>query len=262
MKYLLDFRLHTIELTSAGDALLTLTPLDFNKGIAALRECRPGQFVNIQVLRSHPTFLRRPISICDVSVDAASLFLYVKDAGPATHTLCHAAVGEVFSILMPLGNGFDISDMTADAHPLIIAGGVGIAPMLMLARKLAAANCRPSILIGAQTADRLILTEQLAQYGDLHISTDDGSMGEKGLVTSNSVLESDFDRIYCCGPSPMMKAVAALARVRAIECMLSLENKMACGLGACLCCVEDTIKEGNVCVCTEGPVFDARNLKW
>ncbi|MCI9285480.1 MAG: dihydroorotate dehydrogenase electron transfer subunit, partial [Muribaculaceae bacterium] len=88
-----------------------------------------------------------------------------------------------------------------------------------------------------------------------------GSVGEKGLVTKHSVLGSEFDRIYCCGPSPMMKAVAAIARERGTECYVSLENMMACGLGACLCCVENTVK-GNVCVCTEGPVFNVEMLNW
>lgn len=261
MKYLLDFRLQMIERTSAGDAMLTLTPLDFSKGLAAMKQSRPGQFVNIQVLRSHDTFLRRPISICDINIDAASLFLYVKDAGPATHALCQATPGELFSILMPLGNGFD-TELPEGARPLLVAGGVGIAPMLMLSRRLSQQGIRPAILIGAQSAPRLILADELSQYGELHISTDDGSRGERGLVVDNSVFADDFDRIYCCGPLPMMKAVAAAARGKGIPCMVSLENKMACGLGACLCCVEDTRRDGNVCVCTQGPVFDTNLLNW
>ena len=87
-------------------------------------------------------------------------------------------------------------------------------------------------------------------------------MGEKGLVTQNSVMQTDFDFIQCCGPKPMMMAVANIAKERNIECEVSLENMMACGIGACLCCVEDTASSGNVCVCKEGPVFNINELKW
>ena len=96
----------------------------------------------------------------------------------------------------------------------------------------------------------------------MSISTEDGSVGEKGLVTANSILNNDFDVVYCCGPTPMMKAVSEWAKERNIKCYVSLENRMACGIGACLCCVTDTKDMGNVCVCTYGPVFDANEIKW
>ena len=97
---------------------------------------------------------------------------------------------------------------------------------------------------------------------DRHVTTEDGSMGEKGFVTQHSVLNEKIDHIACCGPLPMMQAVARIAREKNIECEVSLENTMACGLGACLCCVEDTADDGNVCVCKEGPVFNIKRLKW
>lgn len=258
MKHLLDFTLADIRPTGAGDAMLRLIPDDSVKGAEALAAAAPGQFVNIRVPRSHTTFLRRPISICDVDLKSLSLTLYVKDAGPATHTLCNALPGEHFNILMPLGRGFSFDDTHT---PLLIAGGVGIAPMLLLAKHMHKQGITPSILIGAVTADRLILTHELSALGNLYISTDDGSAGEKGLVTSHSALTRNWDGIYCCGPLPMMKAVATEAARRKIPCQVSLENMMACGLGACLCCVEDT-QHGNVCVCKEGPVFNIKELKW
>ncbi len=103
--------------------------------------------------------------------------------------------------------------------------------------------------------------KEFEAVGKVHLSTEDGSAGEKGLVTKHSVLDGKIDRIFCCGPSPMMKAVAGIAREKGIDCEVSLENMMACGLGACLCCVENTVK-GNVCVCTEGPVFNIEMLNW
>lgn len=260
MKYLLDFKLSEIRPTQAGDAMLVLEPLDKEKGAAALAEARPGQFVNIQVLQSHGTFLRRPISICDADAEQGLLFLYVKDAGAATHCLCNAREGDVFSILLPLGNGFSFDETYSDA--LLIAGGVGIAPMLLLAKKMNEAGLSPSMLIGAVNKDRLILTEELSSVGNLYISTDDGTSGEKGFVSQHSVLCRDWRHILCCGPLPMMKGIAAIAKERGIDCQVSLENVMACGLGACLCCVEDTADKGNVCVCKEGSVFNINRLKW
>lgn len=260
MKYLLDFRLEELRPTSAGDAMLVLSPVEMERGKAALTEAKPGQFVNIQVLQSHSTFLRRPISICDVDTERGLLYLYVKDAGSATHALCHARKGDVFSILMPLGNGFSFDSSVKGA--ILVAGGVGIAPMLLLAKRMKQAGIEPTILIGAVSKDRLILTRELAETGALHISTDDGSAGERGYVAQHSVLAADWQHIFCCGPLPMMKGIAAIARERNIDCQVSLENMMACGVGACLCCVEDTADEGHVCVCKEGPVFNINRLKW
>ncbi|MDE6062764.1 MAG: dihydroorotate dehydrogenase electron transfer subunit, partial [Duncaniella sp.] len=97
--------------------------------------------------------------------------------------------------------------------------------------------------------------------GKVHVCTEDGSEGVKGFVTAHPCLEEEYFRYYCCGPAPMMKAVAAVARRNGTDCEVSLENMMACGLGACLCCVEKTVK-GNVCVCTEGPVFNINELTW
>ena len=119
----------------------------------------------------------------------------------------------------------------------------------------------PQFLIGARSAKDVLQLEEFEKIGKVYVSTEDGTMGEKGLVTTNAVLASKIDKIYCCGPAPMMKAIAKVAKENAIDCEVSLENMMACGLGACLCCVENTVK-GNVCVCTEGPVFNINELTW
>jgi dihydroorotate dehydrogenase electron transfer subunit len=116
-------------------------------------------------------------------------------------------------------------------------------------------------LLGARSGKDLLELDEFEKYGEVCVSTEDGSVGEKGLVTQHSVLNRECGMIYCCGPAPMMKAVAAIAKQKSICCEVSLENMMACGVGACLCCVEKTVK-GNVCVCTEGPVFNINDLTW
>ena len=120
----------------------------------------------------------------------------------------------------------------------------------------------PTFLLGARTQADLLMLDEFKKYGRVFTTTEDGSAGEKGFVTNHSILQQEqFDRISTCGPTPMMKAVARLAREKGIDCEVSLENLMACGVGACLCCVEKTT-EGNLCVCKEGPVFNINRLLW
>ena len=124
------------------------------------------------------------------------------------------------------------------------------------------AGIEPTFLLGARTKEDLLEIDLFKQYGRVLVTTEDGSEGEKGFVTNHSVLQKEhFDRIATCGPKPMMVAVARYAQQADIECEASLENMMACGLGACLCCVEKTI-QGNLCVCKEGPVFNVKQLLW
>jgi dihydroorotate dehydrogenase electron transfer subunit len=151
---------------------------------------------------------------------------------------------------------------SADKKHLLVGGGVGTAPLLYMGAQMSLMGFRPTFLLGARTADMLLQLEDFKRVGDVYVTTEDGTMGEKGFVTQHSILfKQHFDRISVCGPSPMMKAVARFAKQNGVPCEVSLENMMACGLGACLCCVEKTVK-GNVCVCTEGPVFDVNELTW
>lgn len=234
---------------------LTLAPADGSMLPAIL----PGQFV--QVAANTPgVFLRRPISINDVNYDQNTIDLLIRKAGKGTSTLVALKEGDKLNILLPLGNGFSL-DVASGSRLLLIGGGVGVVPLLYLGRKLKEAGHKPEFLLGARSAADLLELDDFAAIGTVHVSTEDGSMGEHGLVTHHSALEGNIDTIYCCGPAPMMKAVASIARERAINCEVSLENMMACGLGACLCCVENTVK-GNVCVCTEGPVFNINLLNW
>jgi dihydroorotate dehydrogenase electron transfer subunit len=144
---------------------------------------------------------------------------------------------------------------------LLVGGGCGVAPLLFLAKTLNQQhNIRPTILIGGRSKQHILRIEDYIKYGKVLVMTEDGSMGDKGLVTQHPIFQQEkIDQIYCCGPDPMMKAVAQIALDKNIPCQISLENTMACGIGACLCCVTQT-KEGHKCVCTEGPVFDVKEL--
>jgi dihydroorotate dehydrogenase electron transfer subunit len=145
---------------------------------------------------------------------------------------------------------------------LLIGGGCGIAPLLFLGKYLKSNGYIPDILLGFRNKERIIELEEYLKIGNVLITTEDGSQGEKGYVTLHSSLSTvKYNRIYCCGPDSMMKAVASYSRKRNIICEVSLENLMACGIGACLCCIVDTVK-GHLCTCTDGPVFNINELKW
>lgn len=225
-----------------------------------LSDVKPGQFVNIDVPDSKTTFLRRPISVHDVRTDDNSIGFFVKIVGCGTQHLSNLAVGAPLNVLYPLGNGFDYS---SSKKPLLVGGGCGVAPLYYLAKKMAENGVRPTLLFGARNAEGIHLVKEFRNVGDVEIITENGSLGEQGLVTAHTVFSrlGQFDKIFVCGPEPMMKAVARKASEAGIECEVSLENTMACGIGACLCCVTDT-KEGHKCVCTEGPVFNSNQLKW
>lgn len=251
MKHLENFIVEEKIKLSTNNFLLAL------KSPISLAEVRSGQFVNVEVKDVADRILRRPISVHDVDKEKNILYLVVQIIGKATKKLSLAKKGDEISIIFPLGNGFEIKGK----RPLLIGGGVGVAPLFLLSKEFRRQNITPSILIGARTNEQLFLTNRYNAVGNLSISTEDGSVGEKGLVTENSVLNNEFDVVYCCGPTPMMRAVTLWAKEKNIECYLSLENRMACGIGACLCCVNENKDGHNVCVCTEGPVFNAMEVK-
>ena len=228
---------------------------------SALPEMHPGQFVQVHIDDSPSTYLRRPISINMVDYERNEILLLVAAIGEGTRHLVRKKPGEKVNCLLPLGNSFTMPRST-DERFLLVGGGVGIAPMLFLGKRLVEMGVQPSFLLGARTADELLEKDMFSELGDLYLTTEDGSEGEKGYVTNHSILkEKQFDRIATCGPKPMMMSVARYAKQNDIECEVSLENDMACGLGACLCCVEDTT-DGHICVCTEGPVLNIKKLLW
>lgn len=221
----------------------------------------PGQFAQLRVDNTSGTFLRRPISVNFVDYDSNEVWLLIQKVGNGTRKLAELKSGELLNVIFPLGNTFTLPE-NKQAEILLIGGGVGIAPLLMFGEKLHRHGYRCKFLLGARSATDLLELDDFARYGEVFTTTEDGSHGEKGYVTHHSLLKgSNFDNIYTCGPTPMMKAVAAYAKEKKIFCEVSLENMMGCGIGACLCCVTDTV-DGNLCVCTEGPVFNITKLKW
>ena len=253
MKQITDFKL--VEKQDYGRSVL----LQLRTG-RVLPELRPGQFVQVRVDGSPSTYLRRPISIHDVDYERNDITLLVQQIGEGTRHLAAAEVGDTINVVLPLGNGFSMPER--GERCLLVGGGIGIAPLYYFAKVMGEIGIRPILLLGGKSKSDLIRLADYERLGETFVTTEDGSLGEKGFVTMHSVcLKQSFDKIYVCGPKPMMKAVAKLAAEKDVWCEVSLENLMACGLGACLCCVEDTVN-GNVCVCKEGPVFNTRRLKW
>ena len=225
-------------------------------------EMLPGQFVQVRVDDSPTTFLRRPISIHYLDKERNELWLLVQAIGDGTHKLRELKAGSILNLIYPLGNSFSIPDESdKNKKLLLIGGGVGIAPLLFLGSHLKSKGFDPVFLLGARTPGDLLQLPEFEKCGCVHCTTENGLFGEKGYVTNHSILQTNFDFIYTCGPSPMMKAVASYAKNKQIPCEVSLENTMACGIGACLCCVEKTV-DGHICVCTEGPVINIEKLTW
>jgi dihydroorotate dehydrogenase electron transfer subunit len=229
-------------------------------GINKLPDIKPGQFVQVRVDGSPETFLRRPVSIHDVDFKKNTFKMLIQIAGKGTETLSKLTSGDLLNIIYPLGNSFSIPEK--DEKILLVGGGCGVAPLLFLGKYLKSNGYAPDILLGFRSGDRIIEIEEYRKIGEVFFTTEDGSSGEKGYVTNHSVLSSgSYNKIYCCGPDPMMRAIAGYCKKNNIKCEVSLENLMACGIGACLCCIVDTVK-GNLCTCIDGPVFNITELKW
>ncbi len=227
-----------------------------------LPEMHAGQFVEVLVENSKTTFLRRPFSIHYWDRENNEFWLLIQKVGDGTRQLSECKVGETLNVIFPLGNSYS-SPLQTQQNILLIGGGAGSAPMLMLGSELHRLGFKPTFLLGARTKADLMELDRFVQLGDLHTTTEDGSCGDcKGYITNHPLLMTQkFDKIYTCGPTPMMKAIAQYAKEKGIDCEVSLENMMACGIGVCLCCVQDTVF-GHKCVCTEGPVFNINDLKW
>jgi dihydroorotate dehydrogenase electron transfer subunit len=227
-----------------------------------LPSIKPGQFVNIDISNSKEIFLRRPFSVFEVDYAINSISIIVKILGRGSKRLTEIRPGEKLSLIYPLGKHFTLPDK--EDKVLSVGGGSGLAPMLFLARESGLPHKNMDIIIGARSASDHVNVDSYRKYGNIQFTTEDGSAGTKGFVTNHQLLKNEigkYDKVYACGPEGMMKAVAGLARKEGVFCEVSLENLMACGFGVGLCCIEPTVK-GNLCVCTEGPVFNINDLKW
>ena len=217
---------------------------------------KPGQFVSVYC-KDGARLLPRPISICEIDLKKSALRLVYRIAGKGTEEFSRMSAGECIKILGPLGNGFPLNRMEEGKKAFLIGGGIGIPPMVELAKQL---KGEKQIIVGYR--DELFLTEELKREGTIFIATEDGSAGVKGNVL-DAVRENglDADVIYACGPTPMLRALKQYAQEQDIECWLSLEEKMACGIGACLACVceskeiDEHSHVHNKRICKDGPVF-------
>lgn len=255
-RFTTDFTVKQVETIEPDYLLLTLKHPD------SLPEINAGQFVEVKIPDTAGTFLRRPISIHDVDYHENTITLLIRKVGNGTNLLGLLKPNEMVNLVYPLGNGFDMT--AAGKHPLLIGGGVGVAPLLYLGRKLKEDGKKVDYLFGARSADGLLRKDVYQAIGDVYVTTEDGSEGTKGFVTNHACLCENikqYSSLLVCGPTPMMKAIARAAKAANVPCYVSLENKMACGIGVCLCCVTDT-RNGHKCVCSEGPVFDINDLKW
>lgn len=211
----------------------------------------PGQFAQV---RLDGFFLRRPISLC--SMDNGTLTLVYKEVGAGTKTLGSLPEGTALDLLTGLGNGYDLTE--AGERPLLLGGGVGVPPLYELAKRLSSRGARPLAILGFNTAEDVFYVERFAEYCDVTLVTADGSEGERGFVTDVLPAEGSYGYFYACGPSPMLRAVSSALRC---DGQLSLEERMACGFGACVGCTIQT-KNGARRVCKDGPVFRKEELIW
>lgn len=250
-KKILDLRIAEAASPREGFVLLKAEPAE-----GALPECRPGQFAQLQ---TGGALLRRPISIHNVEEGRCVWFL-VQTVGEGTRWFQTLRAGDRLNAVMPLGNGFGMPG--PGERVLLVGGGVGVAPLLFQGRRLREHGIPSAFLLGARSADLLLQLEEFRRVGEVFITTEDGSAGQCGFVTQHSAFADPYTIVQTCGPTPMMRAVARLARERGMRCEVSLENRMACGVGACLCCVTEDRDGHNRCVCTDGPVFRAEELNW
>lgn len=220
---------------------------------------KAGQFLSVYC-NEGSRLLPRPISICEIDKENNMIRLVYRIAGKGTEEFSNWKAGMQVKVVGPLGNGFTLKDKKA----FLIGGGIGIPPMLELAKQL---SCEKQIVVGYRN-DELFLLDELKKYGEVYVATEDGSVGTKGNVL-DAIRENGLnaDIIYACGPTPMLRALKEYAQANDIECWISMEERMACGIGACLACVcksKETDAHSNVKnkrICKEGPVFLAGEVE-
>ena len=251
---------HTAKVLSQREIAPDIFDMWIETPLAA--DARPGQFLGIYP-KNQSTLLPRPISICETDAGKGALRIVYRVAGAGTREFSGYSQGDAISLLGNLGNGFPL-EQGAGKKAFLMGGGIGVPPILELARRLEAEK---QIVVGYRDGN-LFLKEDLQKYGTLHIATEDGSAGTKGNVM-DAIAENGLgaEVVFACGPMPMLRAVKAYACQHGIPAYISLEEHMACGVGACLGCVVKT-KEidhhshvHNARICTDGPVFEAQEVE-
>ena len=226
-------------------------------------QAQPGQFVHITC--GEGNLLRRPISICNVAQENMTIVFQVK--GDGTAWLSKRRTGDTLDVLGTLGHGFRMEEL--GDHPVFIGGGIGVPPMLMTMRKAKENGAEPEAILGFRNKNAVILEDDFRASGETHVCTDDGSYGLPGFVTDVLKLHMQTATSVCaCGPKPMLKAIAQIAEEQGIPCQVSMEERMGCGIGACLVCAcelklregEQGVRYGHVC--KDGPVFDSKEVVW
>ena len=231
----MNLRVTSVEQLSERYLLLVAT-----NPAGPLPEMNPGQFAQLRIDESKETFLRRPISLHHVDYQKNEVSFLIQKVGKGTASLWQKRPGSTLNAILPLGKGFTMPS-SPEQKFLLVGGGVGIAPLLFMGEAMQRIGAQPTFLLGARSKSDLLRLDAYRTCGTVYVTTEDGSEGEKGFVTQHSILQRErFDNIAVCGPKPMMMAMASYAKQAGITCEVSLENVMACGLGACLCCVEET----------------------
>jgi len=220
---------------------------------------KPGQFVNVYT-KNDSKLLPRPISICEANDEGIRLVFRV--VGYGTGEFSEYKEGDTVSIVGPVGNGYDVENSKEEDTYILIGGGIGIPPMLELSKRL---KGKKIVVLGYR--DELFLNEEFEKYADVYIATEDGSAGTKGNVIDAIKAENiTGNMVFSCGPMPMLRGVKAFSEENGIDAFISLEERMACGVGACLGCVTKTknkdhhSKVNNARICVDGPVFDAKEV--
>jgi len=237
------------------------------------QEALPGQFIHIKCSKDNYPLLRRPLSIHRIDKEKGEIFILFQAVGEGTKLLAQRAVGDDLDIVGPIGDGFNIYPESKKI--MIIGGGMGVAPLLALCEESIRQCKEVRVLIGALKKELVIGEESIRNLGaKVDIATEDGSYQYKGLVTNLAeevISEWLPDQIFSCGPKPMLQKIDQLAENKNINCQVSLEERMACGIGACLGCVckvktkdkkEDKVKYEYKRVCVDGPIFEGSEVVW
>lgn len=218
----------------------------------------PGQFVHLRIDDGINPTLRRPLSICDVDMKEKILHIVYRIEGRGTHILSEKKEGETVNVFGPLGTGFPLSSVQKTDRCLLIGGGIGIPPLYYLGKKLVQAGIEVVSILGFRKREEMFFVEEFAQLGKVFVTTEDGSFGTKGYVTDVLTNVAEYDIYFSCGPKPMLKAVEQCV---ASPGYISLEERLGCGIGACLACVCHLKVPNKMTgrkygkICSDGPVF-------